>query len=235
MGILDRAKPIGEIPKQLIISLYSAPGMGKTITAAKTANKTILLTDERSHVSLSQFPELDVEVITISKYAELTAAVTELYNGGHPYDHLMIDTFDGIIRMKLREQRKTVSFNRGHDDINSLEDFNLLNNHMFDFISRLAMLPISVTVTSHDRIPDEKSYVKGDRLLRPSIPFRVFECLNGYANVVGYVRMRKRGDAYVRTISVQASDEYEAKNHLKMPPVVTDDAFVETIRNWKGI
>ena len=235
MGILDRAKPVGEIPKHLITALYSAPGVGKTIMAARTANKTILITDERSHVSLSQFPELDVDVITVTKYAEVTATVAELYNGNHPYDHFMIDTFDGIIRMKLKEQRKTVSFNRGHDDINSLEDYNLLNNHMFDLISRLAMLPISVTVTSHDRIPDEKSYVKGDRLLRPSIPFRVFECLNGYANVVGYMQAKKRGDAIIRTVSVQANDAYEAKNHLKMPPVVTDDTFVETIRNWKGI
>jgi hypothetical protein len=39
----------------------------------------------------------------------------------------------------------------------------------------------------------------------------------------------------VRSISLQATNEHEAKNHLKMPALVSDDIFVETIRNWKGI
>lgn len=233
MSLLDEATPVGEVPKHLISVLYGPPGGGKTIALARTANKTLLLTDERAHVSLSQFPELEktVRVINYKSYDHVTGILGELYQGGHDYDHLMVDTFDGLIRKKLKEQREKVSFNRGHKDINSLEDYNLLNNHMFDFIGRLAKLPLSVSITSHDRIPDQQAYVKGDRLLRPSIPFRIFECLNGYANVVGYMQMGKNG----REISLHPNREHEAKNHLRMDPVVSDDIFVETIRNWKGI
>jgi phage nucleotide-binding protein len=235
MGLLDEAVPVASIPKHLMSVLYGPPGVGKTIAAARTSNKTVLLTDEKSYVSLSNFPELDVSVIPLKDYSQATRIVAELYKGEHEFDHLMIDTFDGLIRKKLKEQREKVSFNRGHQDINSLEDYNLLNNHMFDFISRLTMLPLSVTLISHDRIPDQQSYVKGDRLLRPSIPFRVFECLNGYANVVGYMSMRKHEGKLIRTIALQANDEFEAKNHLKMGALVSDDNFVDTIRNWKGI
>jgi len=237
MGLLDEATSLGEIPNHLFSVIWGPPGVGKTILSARTANKTLLITDERAHVSLKQFPEYadTVKQIPFSSYDHLTRLVMELYKGEHDYDHLMIDTFDGVIRKKLKEQRKKVQFNRGHEDINSLEDYNLLNNHMFDLISRLAMLPISVTLTSHDRIPDEKSYGKGDRLLRPSIPFRIFECLNGYANVVGYMSMRKREGKQVRTIALQANDTYEAKNHLKLGPLVTDEEFIAAVRSWKGI
>jgi hypothetical protein len=239
MGLLDEATAVSDVPKHLITALYSAPGVGKTIMSARTANKTLLVTDERAAVSLSQFPEIaaTVDVIQLKSYDHLTGIVRELYdpNSNHSYDHFMIDTFDGVIRMKLKEQRSKVDFKRGHADINSLEDYNLLNNHIFDLIARLAKLPLSVTVTSHDRIPDQQSYVKGDRLLRPSIPFRVFECLNGYANVVGYMHMVKKDGALVRAVSLQANDQFEAKNHLRMPPLVSDDTFVTTIREWKGI
>lgn len=235
--LLDQAVGVGNVPKHLFTALYSAPGMGKTVTLARTANRTLLVTDERASVALSQFPELaaTVDVIKLKSFDHLTGIVTELYNGGHPYDHFMIDTFDGVVRMKLKEQRKKVPFNRAHPDINSLEDYNLLNNHMFGFITNLTKLPLSVSMTSHDRIPDEKSYVKGDRLLRPSIPFKVFECLNGYVNVVGYMRVKRVSGKLTRTVALQANDVYEAKNQLRMGPLVTDDEFVATIREWKGI
>jgi phage nucleotide-binding protein len=237
MGLLDEAQDVDDIPNHLFSVFYSAPGVGKTILASKLANKTLLVTDEKAAVSLSQFPDLKktVKVITLKNYDHLLGIVRELYNGNHDYDQFLIDTFDGVIRMKLREQRKHVSFNRGHPDINSLEDYNLLNNHMFDLIGRLARLPFSVTVTSHDRIPDQQSFIKGDRLLRPSIPFKVFECLNGYANVVGYMSMVKKDGNLRRVVALQANDEFEAKNHLKLGPAVTDEKFVETVRNWKGI
>lgn len=237
MGLLDEATPVADIPKHLVTCLYGPPGVGKTIAAARTANKTLLLTDERASVSLSQFPDIakTVSVITLKSYDHLTGIITELFRGDHDYDHVMIDTFDGVVRMKLKEQRKKVNFKRGHEDINSLEDYNLLNNHMFDLIGRLSKLPCSVTVISHDRIPDQQSYVKGDRLLRPAIPFRIFECLNGYANVVGYMSIVKKDGNLIRAIALTANDEYEAKNHLKLSGLVSDEKFVDTIRNWKGI
>lgn len=237
MGLLDAAQPVDDIPKNLVSVLWGAPGVGKTIAGIRTANKTLLVTDENAHVSISQYPEWakTVNIIRLKSFDHMNGIVRELYEGNHDYDHFMIDTLDGLIRMKLSEQRKKVQFKRGHEDINSLEDYNLLNNHMFQLIANLSKLPISVTLTSHDRIPDQQSYVKGDRLLRPAIPFRVFECLNGYANVVGYMSMRKKDGKLIRTVALQANDEFEAKNHLAMPPLVTDEIFIETIRNWKGI
>lgn len=238
MALLDSARPVGDVPKHLIVTLYSAPGVGKTIALARTANKTLLVTDERASVSLSQFPELaaTVDVIDIASIDQLNGIIRELYQGGHGYDHLMLDVFDGIINMKLKEQRKKVDFKRGHEDISSLEDYNLLSNHMHSMIANIAKLPLSVSFTSHERIPDEKSYAKGDRLLRPSIPFRVFEKLNGYSNVVGYMKMVKNKEGeLIRAVALQANDEFAAKNHLRMAPLVSDDKFVATIREWKGI
>lgn len=245
MGLLDEAKSVDDVPKHLISVLWGPAGVGKTIAAVRTANKSLIITDEKAAVSISQFPELaeTVKVIQFKTYDHLTGVIRELAQGGHDYDHFMIDTFDGVIRKKLKEQREKIDFTRHKqtNDINSLEDYNLLNNHMADLIGRLAVLPISVTLTSHDRIPNPESYGKGDRLLRPSIPFRVFETLNGYANVVGYMHMRKikvQGEEKPqlrRVIAMQANDEYEAKNHLKLPALVTDETFVKTVRDWKGI
>lgn len=240
MGLLEAATPVAEVPRHLFSTIWGPPGVGKTILAARTANKTLLITDEKAAVSLSQFPEYEetVRMIPFKNYDHLMGVIAELYQGKHDYDHFMIDTLDGVIRKKLKEQRQKIDFARHKqtNDINSLEDYNLLNNHMFDLFGRLAMLPISVTVTSHDRIPDPQQYGKGDRLLRPSIPFRAFECLNGYANVVGYMSMRKNKEGeLIRTIGLHPNDEYEAKNHLKLPALVTDETFIKTVRNWKGI
>lgn len=237
MGLLDDGVPCEEVPKHLVTVLYGVPGVGKTIMAARTANKTALFTNERSHVSLSQFPEISntVKIYRVDSFDQLTKYVSELYSTDHGFDHAMIDTLDGIVKMKLREQRRKVAFKRGHDDISSLEDYNLLNNHMESFFETLTRIPISVTLTSHDRIPDDKSYAKGDRVVRPSIPFRVFESLNGYANVVGYVQMQKINGELTRVVSTQSNDEHAAKNHLLLKPLTTDDKFVEVIRSWKGI
>lgn len=240
MGIIDdEGQDVHEVPKHLFTVLYGAPGVGKTIAAARTSNKNLIFAGEKSSVSLSQFPEIQATVIPSKGFGHCTKLIAELYNDVQGYDHLIIDTVDDLVRRKLKDQRAKVEFKRGHADISSLEDYNLLNNHMADLISRLAMLPISVTVISHDRIPDPQAYGKGDRLLRPSLPFKVFESLNGYANVVGYMQMKKakvnNKTELHRVIAVQSSDEYSAKNHLKLPSSVTDDNFVETIRNWKGI
>lgn len=243
MGLLDEAQDIHDVPKQLFTVLYGPPGVGKTIALARTAKKTLIYAGERSSVSLSQFPEIAAKQFPSKGYDTLTKLIQELYNDPQDYDHFMIDTFDDLIRRKLKEQRQKIKFKRHEatDDISSLEDYNLLNNHMADLISRLAMLPISVSVISHDRMPDPQAYGKGDRLLRPSIPFKVFESLNGYANVVGYMHMKKikvggTDPELRRVIAVQANDEYEAKNHLKFSKaLVTDDTFVKTVRDWKGI
>jgi hypothetical protein len=239
MGILDEAEDVHEVPKHLFTVLYGAPGVGKTIAAARTANKSLIFAGEKSFVSLSQFPEIQAKSIQSKGFAHCTKLIAELYENPQDYDHFIIDTVDDLVRRKLKDQRAKVQFKRGHEDISSLEDYNLLNNHMAELISRLAMLPISVSVISHDRIPDPQAYGKGDRLLRPSLPFKVFESLNGYANVVGYMQMKKvkanNTVEYRRVISVQSTDEYSAKNHLKLPANVTDDTFVKTVRNWKGI
>lgn len=242
MSLLDEAEDIHEVPKHLFSVLYGPPGVGKTVALARTAKKTLIYAGEKSFVSLSQFPEIQAKAIPSTGYDKLTKLIADLYNDPQDYDHFMIDTFDDLIRKKLKEQRQKIKFKRHEatDDISSLEDYNLLNNHMADLIARLAMLPISVSVVSHDRIPDPQSYGKGDRLLRPSIPFKVFESLNGYANVVGYMHMRKtklegNKTELRRVVAMQGNDEYEAKNHLKLPPLVTDETFVETVRKWKGI
>jgi hypothetical protein len=245
MGLLDDAEDIHEIPKHLFTTLYGPPGVGKTICSARTANNTLIFAGEKSYVSLSQFPEIRAKAIPSQGYDHLTRIIQELYNDPRDYDHFMIDTVDDLVRRKLKEQRQKIKFNRHEatNDISSLEDYNLLNNHMADLTARLAMLPISVTVISHDRLPDPKNYGKGDRLLRPSLPFKVFESFNGYANVVGYMHMRKmkvqedgkEATRLRRVIALQSNDEYEAKNHLKLPAIVTDEKFIETVRNWKGI
>lgn len=234
---LSDGVPCEEVSKHLVTTLYGAPGIGKTILGARTANKTALFTNERSHVSLSQFPEISktVTIFHVKTFDQLTKYLQELYSEPHDFDHAMIDTLDGFVKMKLREQREKIGFKRGHEDISSLEDYNLLNNHMESFFETLCRLPVSVTVTSHERIPDDKSYAKGDRILRPSIPFRVFESLNGYANIVGYVHMMRIKDELTRVISTQPNDEHAAKNHLLLNPLTGDDKFVKTVREWKGI
>lgn len=238
MSTLNEAVPVDQVPKNLVTSLYGPPGVGKTILGVRTANKTLIVTDERASVSLSQFPEYskNCSVIMLRDYDHLTGIIRDLSKESHDYDHCMIDTMDGVVQMKLAEQRRKIKqFNRGHPDISSLEDYNLLSNHFDGIIKRLARLPLSVTVTSHERIPDPQGYAKGDRLLRPSMPFRIFERLNGYANVVGYMSMTKRNGDLIRTVTVQANDEFTAKNHLNMSPTVSDDVFVKTVREWKGI
>jgi hypothetical protein len=137
--------------------------------------------------------------------------------------------------MKLGEQLKKVNFNRKHPDVNSLEDYQLLREHMKGPIKHLTELDISVTFIAHERIPEPEGYSRGDRHTRPNVPFRVFQLLNGYTNLTAYMHKVKKDGDLIRALRTESSDSHIAKTHIPMSPLVSDTKFIETIRNWKGI
>lgn len=235
---IDDIESPDDIPKHPVIVIYGAQGCGKTILATSLGNNNLLVTNERSSVSISNFPELKdrTKVLRYTSYGRVTKLISQIHSGEVETDHVIIDTFPGLVDIKLGEQLKKVDFNRKHADINSLEDYQLLKEHLKPFIRSLVRLDVSVTFICHDRVPDSESYAKGDRLTRPNVPFRLFELLNGYTNITGYMYKSNGKDGESRrVIRTETSREFVAKTHIPMDSVVTDTKFVETIRNWKGI
>lgn len=225
---------VDDIPKHPIINLYGPEGCGKTILSASLGDNNLIVTTERSTVSLSNFPELKkkTRVLRLKSFDRFTKLLQELYNGDVVVDHVIIDTFPGLTDLKLQEQLRRVSFNRKHPDVNSLEDYQLLREHMKTPLRQIAKLDISFTFISHDRVPDEASYEKGDRLVRPNVPFRVHQLLNGYANLTAYMHKGKDG----RMLLTDSSRTHIAKSHIPMDSAtVSDKKFISTIRTWKGI
>lgn len=231
---VDDIVSVDDVPKHLITNLYGPEGVGKTILASRLGDNNLIVATERSNVSLSNFPELrgKTRILKLKTFDRFTALLRQLYNGEVEADHVIVDTFPALVDLKLGEQLQKVQFNRKHPDVNSLEDFQLLKEHFKTPLRQVAKLDISFTFISHDRVPDEKSYEKGDKLIRPNVPFAVHRLLNGYTNITAYMHRGKDG----RALLLESSRTHVAKTHIDMgSAVVSDDKFVEVIRNWKGI
>jgi len=234
---IDDIVGIDDIPKSLVTVLYGPEGVGKTILSAQLGNDNIIVATERSNVSLSNFPEYakKTRILKLANFDRFTRLISQLSRGEVVCDHLIIDTFPGLCDMKLGEQLKKVNFNRKHPDVNSLEDYQLLREHMKGPIKHLTELDISVTFIAHERIPEPEGYARGDRHTRPNVPFRVFQLLNGYTNLTAYMHKVKKDGDLIRALRTESSDSHIAKTHIPMSPLVSDTKFIETIRNWKGI
>jgi len=225
---------VDDIPKEIIINLYGPEGVGKTILAASLSDDNLFVTTERSNVSLSNFPNLkkNSRVLKLKDFDRFTKLLSQLAKGEVQTKHVIIDTFPALIDLKLGEQLRKVQFNRKHPSVNSLEDFQLLKEHMKGPLKQIAQMDISFTFISHDRVPDEASYEKGDKLIRPSVPFAVHRLLNGYTNLTAYMYRGKES----RTLLTESSRTHIAKSHIPMGnPTVSDEKFIEIIRTWKGI
>jgi len=239
MSDVDDIIEIDDIPNHLVTVVYGPAGVGKSILAASLGDNNLFVTTERSNVSLSSFPELKkkTRILKLKRFERFTKLIAQLHNGEVVCDHLVIDTFPGLVEMKLSEQLQKVQFNRKHPDVNSLEDFQLLKEHMKGPIKQLAALDISITFIAHVRIPEPEQYIKGDRYTRPDVPFKVFELLNGYTNLTAYMhKVKNKEGKLIRALLVEGDDTFVAKSHIPMPASrVSDNTFIETIRTWKGI
>lgn len=235
---VDDIEEVGAIPKQLVTVIYGPEGVGKTILSAQLGDNNLFVCTERSTVSLSNFPDLvkKSRILRLPSFDRFTKLLSQLSKGEVVCDHVIIDTFPALCDMKLGEQLKKVKFNRKHPDINSLEDYQLLREHMKGPIKHLVSLQdVSVTFIAHERIPDPEQYARGDRLTRPNVPFRVFQLLNGYTNLTAYMhKVKKNGDA-IRALATEQTTSHAAKSHIPMNPLVSDETFISTIREWKGI
>ncbi|MGS2592211.1 AAA family ATPase [Streptomyces hebeiensis] len=237
MNSTDDIQNVDDIPRNLVTVIYGPEGVGKTILAASLGDNNLIVATERSNVSLSNFPELTAKtrILKLKRFDRFTKLIAQIFNGEVVCDHLIIDTFPALCDMKLSEQLKTVQFNRKHPDVNSLEDYQLLREHMKAPIKQLVGLDISVTFIAHERIPEPEGYSRGDRLTRPNVPFRVFQLVNGYTNLTAYMHKVKKDKEYVRALRTESTESHVAKTHIPMGPIVSDTKFIETIRNWKGI
>jgi hypothetical protein len=237
--VVDDIVDIDDIPKNLIMVLYGPEGVGKTILASSLGDNNLIVTTERSQVSLSNFPELKKKTrrLKLQTFDRFTKLIGQLAKGEVEADHVIIDTFPGLCDMKLAEQLRKVDFNRKHPDVNSLEDYQLLREHMKGPIKHLAALDgISVTFIAHERIPEPDQFSKGDRLTRPNVPFRVFQLLNGYTNLTAYMhKVTAKDGELVRALRTESTDSHVAKTHIPMKPLIRDTEFIEVIRTWKGI
>lgn len=225
---------VDDIPKHPIINLYGAEGVGKTILASRLGDNNLIVATERTNVSLSNFPELKkkTRILKLKTFDRFTKLLQQLHNGEVVADHVIVDTFPALVDIKLYEQLKKVQFNRKHPDVNSLEDYQLLKEHFKGPLRQIARLDISFTFISHDRVPDDASYEKGDKLIRPNVPFAVHRLLNGYTNLTAYMYRGKEG----RTLLTESSRTHVAKSHIPMrSATVSDEEFIKTVRNWKGI
>lgn len=235
---IDDIVDVDAIPNNLVTVLYGPEGVGKTILASSLGDNNLIVATERSNVSLSNFPELKkkTKILKLGSFDRFTSLIRQISNGEVSCDNLIIDTFPGICDIKLSEQLKKVQFNRKHPDVNSLEDYQLLREHIKGPIKQLTALNVSVVFIAHERIPDPEQYSKGDRLTRPNVPFRVFQLLNGYTNLTAYMhKVKSKEHGLIRALQVESTDSHVAKTHIPMKPLVSDQTFIETIRNWKGI
>ena len=247
MSIRRRAANAYDMPRRLFTVLYGNPNVGKTVLTAKMTEETgslVILTAESGHRALNDFPELakKTEVIPVESIRDFDDIFYEISKGweigGLPVKHFAIDSFAGVQEFFINEAMDPnnpdgIKLTRANPTLPVLGDYNNSLRVWTDIFGRLAKQDmVDVTICAHVQFPQEKKNVIYP-IPRPAMTDKVYNALNGQANIIGYLQRTTDGQRFL-TVRTKAN-EFAAKSQLSsMPDAVSDDNFLKVINEWRA-
>lgn len=241
--------PVGEMSKKLFMVVFGAPNVGKTILTSRIAlhsGKSLIITDEKGHLALKDFPDLEANT-RVKNYQSrntIREAIQRRRSGQSEFDTLIFDTFTGIQKVELsigmmetlpngQPNPRFLDVKRFHSEIPVTQDYLLSENTWRPIINALATQDeFNVILNCHLQHPNPEKFVPGDKT-RPKLPDAIWQLVNGKANVVAYMDKSSPTDRYLQCVSTNTIAGKSQIKSLNEPRRFTDDEFVERVIEWQ--
>jgi hypothetical protein len=243
---------LGERRKTWNGFLYGEWSVGKTIVTGRLVKKKgLFITTDSGSDSFFNHPDLldKIQVVPYSGLSQLTAigqASKEGYGEYADYDLICCDTvsqmqeeyldwlndnytFGGNMREKATP--RPGSGIRDSEEIIGLGDYNLARRNMSTPIKTLVKAPVNVMFLAHLREPTFMEQSKGKLVRRPTLTETVFKLIARESTFMGL--MEREGKK--RTIQFKTDRKTVSKSQIAEldDKIVTDDEFVQTLREWE--
>lgn len=222
------------------IAIFSNPGEGKTVLAARLGKRNLFITDEDGYTSLSNHPELNDKWRAVNFKSwrftvEILRAVENgefVFSDGEPFDHVILDTVTGMTSLELQKivaDGITPDKGRLSAETASQPDYLVSEKRFLPVATFIAqMRSCSVTMLFHLRSGTKD--VPGAST-RADVHGAVFKLANKYTSVMAHLFIQNGQ----RKLRVMPDGRISAKTRYHFPSeVVTDDDFVAHIEKWKG-
>lgn len=228
---------------------YGFRKTGKTILAARTSEKPLLLACDAGWVSLRDWPELShVEVIEYQglKHLNLIAkAIREDAPIYREFDHLIIDPISTAVYDYVSWLQENYTYSgpdtritwipkRGSKEETfttaGVTDYNAVVQRFRGAIYRFGLAPKDITYIAH--VKDPSFMNPKDKSIKPNLPGGVSSLLQKEVGIIGYVE----ADGDKRTVSMRATTEEDSGSWLRKlhGKRVTVEQYPEIIRKWKA-
>lgn len=237
----SKAKTPDEISSR-VIGIFSPPGVGKTVLAAKFGEPTLFITDEMNGItSFKNHPDLKPNVKAVPfrshnitrQTLKLVESGEFVHDDGRPFEVVVLDTISGMINLEIQKiVRDGITPDRGRlsAETASQPDYLVSEKRVMELMSAVSNLTRATTVLlSHQRVGDKLT--PGDRT-RMDGHKAAFQVINKYASVIAYLDIDSNGKRMLQVMP--NGNGVSVKTRYRFPSeFVTDDEFVAHIRKWQ--
>jgi hypothetical protein len=225
-----------------VIHIFSKPGDGKTVLAARLGQRTAYFTDELNGLSsFANHPDLKSRVRGIPFHSwDRTRRILPLieegkfvHYDGEPFDNIAFDTVSGMVSLEIQDIVKSgVATEKGKvsAEVAGRPDYLVSEQRIIPLMSEIANLQrCSVVMLSHLRVGDKLTPGDNTRLDVHAAAFRV---INKYTSVIAYLEVIGKDK---RRLQVMPNGNgVSVKTRYRFPSeFVSDDEFVAHIAKWK--
>lgn len=247
--IMDRMTTANEV-KYLKTLIYCRPGIGKTSFCATPYDiglNPVIYDIDGTTVTLAKHSKwaTTIPVLNYKSEFQLEKIMEELIKGNlqqrileeRNYD-MKVFCIDSLTQFQTNSLKTQLRAQLGvTSDTETLltryltTDMNWPANtqYMEDVITRIAKIDMHVIVTCHVKMEKDTSSGLEAYRTRPDLTTKVYQALNRWANVIGY--LEKDGEDR-RTLRISPTKLIDAKSHIGGPPVLTNPTF-QSLLNLK--
>lgn len=247
-NILERARPVSEVPQHTTMLIYGESGTGKTVFAA-SAPKPLLILDLKEAGTESIAQVEDAEVLEIVSWDEFEEAYWALEKDTR-YETIVLDQISALQQIAIAKHREENEMEP--EDFFSKRDWGHISGKMITWLSNYRNLGVekgkNIIFLAHQRQfggEDES----GEDQIAPSIEARlspsVVSFINGAVSVIGNTFIRENIDKATKERTVEYRMRvgphayYRAKirtppGSVEIPDSIKDPTFEKVMKLSRG-
>jgi hypothetical protein len=228
--------PPHQLAPWLRVHLYGRPGSRKTVTAANSLLRTLIVNIEEGAVSLNNHPEIaaNCEVMEYKNFQQMHVLAEVLQAGRFPeFKVIQFDTFSELAQEEVdtayEGNKNNQRIARLHPELAAGTDYQVATEHMRRLCSKLKGLDRHVIFISH--LKEEKDQKGNIVRIRPNISPALLKYMDAFVHVTGYMSSEFQGtQGVVATLQPHPDAIIDAKTRVGgLPRKITDPSFAQIL------